>query len=216
MSAAVSIRSGAFRPEVRDQKAGDAERFKILQRLRQIEDRLGPGSDDGDRGFSQFAQVGGDVETGFGPPVDPPDPAGGKDMDPGEVGADHRGGHGGGSDAAGRKAGGKVRTGKLGDGLGLPEGVKLHVGEAHMDATVHDRDGGGDGALRADLGLDPAGCFHILREWHAVGDDRAFKRNNGRTIGASLGHFGREGEGQINHEASDLWQGRRCSRESRP
>ena len=119
----------------------------------------------------------------------PADAAGGKDADPGKSRADHGGGHRGRPGPPGGKAGSKVGARQLGHGLRLTQAIKLRVGQADVDLPVHDRDGGGCRAMGAHLGLHPTCCFHILRERHAVGDDRAFQRNDGRALGMGLGHF---------------------------
>ena len=87
------------------------------------------------------------------------------------------------------EAGGKIGAGKLGDVCRLPQPVKLRLGQADVDLMVEDGDRGGGGAMGADLSLNPARGFHILREWHAVGDDCAFKRNDGAAVRFGLGHF---------------------------
>ena len=57
-----------------------------------------------------------------------------------------------------------------------------------------DRDGGGDGAGGADLGLDGAGGLEVGGEGHAVGDDGRFERDERAAGGDGLGDLGGEGE----------------------
>ena len=73
----------------------DAAGLEHLERLGQVEDRLGAARDDGDRGLGQLLEVGGDVEARLGAAVHAADAAGGEDLDAGEAGADHRRGDGG-------------------------------------------------------------------------------------------------------------------------
>ena len=105
MAAGSSSRRGAGRPAVARPEGGErvlaegddrhAAGLEHLERLRQVEDRLGAGGDHGDRGLGEFLEVGGDVEGRLGAAVDAADAAGGEDLDAGEARADHRGGDGG-------------------------------------------------------------------------------------------------------------------------
>ena len=118
------------------------------------------------------------------------DAAGGKDADPCQMGADHRRGDRGGPGAARGDTGRQIGARQLCDTSGLTQRGQLRVGQPDMDAPVHHRDGGWGGAMGADLGLDQARGFHVLRKRHAVGDDGGFKRHDGGAIGARCGDFG--------------------------
>ncbi len=65
-----------------------------LQRLRQVEDRLGPARHHRHRGLRQLLEIGRDVEARLGAAMHPADAAGGEDLDPRQPRADHRRGHG--------------------------------------------------------------------------------------------------------------------------
>ncbi len=175
---------------------GDAVGFQHLQRFGNVEDGFGPGSDHGHRGLRQFQQVGRYVEAGFGPAMDAADAASGEHRDAGQMGGDHGGGDGGGPGLPGGDANGEVGAGKFQHVLGLTEGVEFGVGQADVDLAAHHGDGGGGGAVGANLCLDQPGGFDVLREGHAVGDDGGFQRHDRAASGAGLGDFGGIGEGQ--------------------
>ena len=123
--------------------------------------------------------------------MDTADATGGKDLDPGKMRADHRRGNRGRPGAASGKADGKVGAGKLGHVLRLPKRVKLCIGQAYMNLVVHHGNRRGHCAMGAHFGLNSPRGFHILWKWHAMGDDCAFKGDNGVALGAGINHFRR-------------------------
>ena len=124
----------------------------------------------------------------------PPMPPVAKTPMPARCGRDHRRGDGGGAGAAGGEAGGEIGAAELGDAAAPGQRVELAVGEADVEPPVEHRDGGRDGARGAHLGLDGARGLDVLRAGHAVGDDGAFERDEGRAVGLGGGDFGRIGD----------------------
>ena len=97
-----SAREGRFaatrRPGTRrchSRRPARPKRLQHLERLRQVEERLGAGGDDDDVGPGEFGEVGRDVEARLGAAMDAADAAGREDADAGEPGHDHGRGDGG-------------------------------------------------------------------------------------------------------------------------
>ena len=152
IAAGSSRRSGAGRPAVARPEGGErvlaegdhrhAAGLEHLERLRQVEDRLGAAGDDGDRGLGELLEVGGDVEARLGAAVHAADAAGGEDLDAGEAGADHRRGDGGRRRSSPRRA---PRRGRRGESLrtsgGRGEGRRARSGSRPTwMRAVHHRD----------------------------------------------------------------------------
>ena len=158
--------------------------FQHFQRFGDVEDRLGTGGHDGHGGLRQFHQVGRDVKGLIRAHVHASNATRGKDADVGQTGRDHGGGDGGGVGAA-----------DLVDILGLRQSFQLCVGQAHVQAARDHGHRGRGGPGGAHVFLDLAGNLKVLRIGHAVGDDRAFQCDNGRSAGLGVGDFGRAGVG---------------------
>ena len=137
-------------------------------------------------------QVGGDVEAVRGTLVHPADAAGGKDRDSRLRGGDHGGGNGGGAAAPAGNAGGKVGAAELGHVARLCQRFQLRVAQPDAKLPVEDGDGGRHRAGGAHVRLDPAGGFKVLRPRHAMGENRAFERDDCLALLAGTGHFGRQ------------------------
>ena len=142
----------------------------------------------------------------LGAAVDAADAAGGEDLDAGEAGADHRGGDGGGAGPALAEGDGEVGARELADVGGGGEALEPVGLEADMDAALHHRDGGGDGAGGGDLGLDGARGREVLGMRHAVGDDRRFEGDERPAGGDGLGDGGREGERWGHGTSQVMWR----------
>ena len=75
----------------------------------------------------------------------------------------------------------------------------------------HHRDGRGDGAGGADLGLDGARGLEVRRVRHAVGDDGRFERDERPAGGDRLGDLGREGERWGHATSQAMWRAEAAS-----
>ncbi len=126
----------------------------------------------------------------------PPMPPVAKTDMPARARRDHRGGHGGGPGAARRDAGRHVRAAELGHAAGLRELSQLGGFQPDVQRALDHRDGRGHGTGSADVLLHRAGDLEVLGIGHAVGDDRAFERDDGAAFVAGPAHFGGIGQGR--------------------
>mmetsp|Transcript_18491 Transcript_18491/g.30207 ORF Transcript_18491/g.30207 Transcript_18491/m.30207 type:complete len:327 (-) Transcript_18491:1331-2311(-) len=177
---------------------GHALGFEHFECFGDIQDRLGPGGHDGDRGLAQFQQVGGDVKALLGPLVDPADAPGGKHANSGKPGCNHGGRHRCCTGASGGHANRHIRPAQLCHTFGLCKSFELRVAQAHMQCAFDDGHGCRHRTGGAHIRLNGARNLKVLRIGHAVGDDRAFQRHDRRAAGQSVRNVGRGGkEGHI-------------------
>ena len=174
--------------------------LEVLERERDVEDRLGAGAHDRHRRPGELLEVRADVE-GRGAatdraPMDAADPAGREDRDPGRVGRDHRRADGRGGPPAGGQRGGEARSGDLADRTGRcrRERLEVRVGQADEEPTVADGHGGRDGPRLAHRRLRRAGDLDVLRVRQAVADERRLEGHDRRAPAERVGHFGRQVE----------------------
>lgn len=153
------------------------------------------GRHDGDGGLCQFQQVGGHIKGLVRAHVHTADAARGENADVGQAGRDHGGGDGGGAGAPLGHAHGHVGAADLVHIPSLRQCFQLLVGQTHVQPPRDHRHRGGRGTGGAHVFLDLARDLKVLRIGHAVGDDRAFQRDNGRSAGLCVGDFGGAGVG---------------------
>ena len=119
--------------------------------------------------------------------MDAADAAGGEHGDARHMGDDHGGGDGGGAVPALSHQYGQVTAAGLGDsGAGLAQIIDLLGGQAGLQATLDDGDGGGHRTVFADDLLHVQGGLHVLGIGHTVGDDGGFQGNDGAALGQGL------------------------------
>ncbi len=165
-----------------------AARLQHLQRLFDVEDRLGAGRHDDDRRARQLVEIGRDVEALFRALVHAADAAGGEHLYPGHM----RGDHGGGDRGA---AGARLGDRKAEIGARQLHGVTRHgqrfalaVGKPDLDAAGDHGDCRRHRAIVQDDLLDIGGHGAIVWIGHAMGDDGAFQRHHRAARGQRLSH----------------------------
>ena len=144
-------------------------------------------------------QVGGDVEAFFRALVHAADAAGCKHPDPREVRGDHGCCNGGRPGATPGEASREIGARQLGDALRLSEAGKLVGFQTDVQRAVQHGDGGRNRACGADVLLDLRRHLDVLGVGHAVGDDCALQRHDGRSIGTGGGNFGGIGDVDLGH-----------------
>ena len=180
-----------------------AARLEVLERGRDVEDRLRPGADDGHRGAPELVEVRRDVERGRGrgpgftqrPAMDAADPAGREDPDARR--------HAPGSssprpssppnrrrrNAAASVGRAALRTEPAGR---RRERLRARFVQADQDPAGVDRDGRGDGAGLADRRLGRMRDLEVLRVRQAVADERRLEGHDGAAVGERARDLGRD------------------------
>ena len=111
------------------------------------------------------------------------DAAGGKDVDPGHMGDNHGGGHGGCAIGSSRHQSGKVPAAGFSHvPAGFAQVFDLLMAEARFQSAADYGNGGGNGAVFADGLLHKQRGLHVFGIRHAVGDDGALQRDDGLTL----------------------------------
>jgi hypothetical protein len=89
--------------------------------------------------------------------------------------------------------------------LGLCQCFELWGLKPDTQLPLKHRDGGGHGTMGAHRLLDPPRGCQIVGIGHAMGDDRAFQRDNGAALGLRGCNLGREGEKGHDWVLPDTW-----------
>ena len=172
-----------------------ALRFQHLERFCHIKNGLGPRSHHSHRRLGQLHQVGRDVKAVFRTLMHAADPASCENRDLGQMGGDHGGGDGGGASTARGNTSRHIGTRQFRDILGLRQCRQLAVFQTDVQPPVNHRYCRGNSTSLAYVCFDLTRDLEVLRIRHPVGDDRAFKRNNGGAIRMGFGDFGRAVQG---------------------
>ena len=165
--------------------------FQNFECLGHVQDCLSTCRHDRYGGLGKLKQVGRDVKAVFRPFVHAADAARGEDGDACQMGCDHGGCNRGGPGTPGGDARGHVGARQFGNAGGLGKGAKLRIFQTDMQIAVDDGDRCRGGTGCTHIGFDGSRDFKILRIRHAVGDDRAFKGDDGRAGSLGGGDFGR-------------------------
>ena len=188
-AAPAGVEGGQFIGAVADN--GHTLGLQILQRQPQIQNGLGAGAHDHDRGGAKLLKVGGNVHRDLRSSVNAADAARGKDLDARHVSDYHRGGDGGSAVGAPCDDGCKVTAACLCDLRSrLAEILDLVGGETRLEAAADYGDGCGDGAVFTDGLFNEQSRFYVFGVGHTVGNYRAFESNDGLALGESLSYFG--------------------------
>ena len=178
-SAAATVEGGELLGAVADD--GYAVRFQVFERGRQVQQCLGAGADDDNRGLRQFLQVGADIGAGAGraAAVDAADAARGEQFDAGAVGDPHGGGNGRGPVQLAGDDDGQVAAAHLAHRTIGRCGQPLYLlrAEAGDQLSADDADGGRNRAMLADDALHFMGQFQVVRVGQPVADYGRFQCN---------------------------------------
>jgi hypothetical protein len=82
---------------------------------------------------------------------------------------------------------------QLGHVLRLTQSVKFNRLQPHMQRAIQYGNRCRHSTSGAHIIFDQTGGFHILRERHAMSDNRAFKRHNRLSCGSGSSNFGAVG-----------------------
>ena len=168
---------------------GHAERLQHFHRARQIQDRLGAGTYDGDRNARQGRQVRRHVTADAGVAMDATNAPRREYSDSVGVRGKHRGGDGGRPGPSSGDGGRQIAEVHLGDAGSRRKLVELGVGEPDAKGSPQNPDRGGCGTALSDFIFECQCGGDPVRMGEPVRDHRGLEGDDGPASGHGIGHL---------------------------